>query len=399
MGKGVVDLENFIRGAAEVISREELAAKLHTSDKPLRVKLGVDPSTADLHLGHVVTLRKLKVFQEAGHQVVFVIGDATGRVGDPSGRSTTRNLLSEEVVMANAKTYQEQVWKILDPKKTEVVFNSSWFKTLTFDEVITLTSRYTVARMLERDDFSRRMKAGNPVSLVEFLYPLMQGYDSVMLRADVELGGTDQKFNLLVGRELQRDYGQVPQVVMMMPLLVGTDGVRKMSKSFGNTIPLAAPPEEMFGLVMSIPDSAMPSYFALLTDRVPPARHPREAKMSLAEEITEQFHGREAARRARDHFERVVSRGEVPETMPVKMVGAEALKNGKLFLSKLLVLGGLAASQAAAKRLVVQGGVEVNGERRTDPQWDVPLAEMKEVVVKAGKRKFARFVFHEPPDD
>jgi len=388
------ELETLIRGTVDVMTREDLLRKLEKSRSqriPLKIKLGVDPSTADLHLGHVVVLKKLKAFQDLGHQVMFIIGDATGRVGDPSGRSATRNLLTEEVVVANAKTYQEQVFKILDRQKTQVVFNSSWFSSLRFDEVITLTSRYTVARMLERDDFSKRMKEGNPVSIVEFLYPLMQGYDSVMLKSDVELGGTDQTFNLLVGRTLQKDYGQESQVVMTMPLLIGTDGVKKMSKSFGNAISIVGAPSDMYGLVMSIPDQLMPSYYEWLTDIPLTLTHPREAKMRLARELVTMFHGEKEAGTAEAHFEKVFSRREAPDQVPVKSLEASEVKDGTIPFFKLMVLGGLASSHAEARRLITQGAVEVNDQRVTDPGalWDVRV--VKEVRLKVGKRRFMTF--------
>lgn len=392
------DIPTLIRGTVDVISLDDFRQKL-ARGKPLNVKLGVDPSTADLHLGHVVILRKLKQFQDAGHHILFIIGDATGRVGDPSGRSATRNLLTEPEVMANAKTYQEQVFKILDPKKTQVTFNSQWFKTLSFDEVITLTSRYTVARMMERDDFSQRSKSGVPISIVEFLYPLMQGYDSVMLKADVELGGTDQTFNLLVGRNLQKDYGQEPQVVMTLPLLLGTDGVKKMSKSFGNAIPISTTPEDMYGLIMSIPDKLMISYFELLTDlpgaeikRLCHGVHPKDAKMQLAREIVTMFHGNDGAAVGQSHFERVFSRRQMPEAIEKKEVPKEFLVNEHVPLIKLLVLAGLAPSHAAAKRLIDQGGVELDGEKIINPLLLVDFSSRGEKVVKVGKRRFMKFV-------
>jgi len=382
------------RGAAEIVSELELEQKIQRG-KPLRVKYGADPSAPDIHLGHTVPIRKLKHFQELGHEVYFIIGDFTGRIGDPSGRSETRRQLSEEEVLQNAKTYKEQIFKILDPDKTRVLFNSSWLSPLSFVDVITLASKYTVARMLERDDFKKRMQEEKPVSIHEFLYPLAQAYDSVAIRADVELGGTDQTFNFLLTRDIQREYGLEPQVMMTMPLLEGTDGTQKMSKSLNNYIGINESPRDMYGKTMSIPDELMLKYYELVTD-VPFAEiehikrqlrdgtvHPRDVKMRLAREIVSLYHGATAARQAEEEFVRVFQRGGLPEEMSEFRVSP-----GSIRMVRLMVDSGLAASNSEAKRLIAQGAVKVNQHRVSDPDLELRIEE--EMIIQVGKRKYVR---------
>jgi tyrosyl-tRNA synthetase len=379
-------IEKIKRGTNEIISVEELKKKL-ASNKPLRIKLGVDPTAPDLHLGHTVLLNKLKTFQELGHQIVFLIGDFTARIGDPSGRSETRKMMSSEEILKNSTTYQEQVFKILDKSKTEVVFNSKWLDPLGIEGILKLAGKYTVSQMLERDDFHKRYESESPISIVEFLYPLLQGYDSVAIKADVELGGNDQKFNLLVGRELQRDYGQEPQIVITMPLLEGTDGVKKMSKSYGNYIALNDTPKDMFGKIMSISDVLMYKYFELLTQRdrnEVKQMHPREAKASLAEELTACYHGAEAAKAARVEFDSLFCKKEMPEDMETYTCSLREIK-----LADLLVSSGLVAGKNEARRLIEQGGIKLDGEKLTQ---DKVLTVEKECVLQAGKRKFRKVV-------
>lgn len=395
-------LEIIKRGVAEIVPEEELLQKLErsvASGKPLRVKLGADPSAPDIHLGHSVVLRKLRDFQDLGHQVVFIIGDFTGRIGDPTGKSETRKALSREEVLRNAQTYREQVGKILDMSKTEVVFNGEWLDKLSFEDVIRLASSYTVARMLERDDFAKRYSSGRPISLHEFLYPLAQGYDSVAVQADVELGGTDQKFNLLVGRHLQREHGQEPQVALMMPIIEGTDGIQKMSKSLGNYIGINEAPAEMYGKTMSIPDELMLKYFELVT-RVPMEElgkikkgleegflHPRDVKMRLAREIVSMFHGSKAALEAEEHFKLVFQKRDLPEEIPEVLIAENELQDGKIWLIKLLVKAGLTESNGEARRFIQQGAVKINNEKIT-AETDVYVVDG--MVIQVGKRKFAR---------
>lgn len=390
-----MDISLIKRGVVEIISEEELKSKIEKKGR-LRVKFGADPSAPDLHLGHTVALRKLRHFQELGHTVVFIIGDFTAMIGDPSGRSSTRKRLSRSEVIENAKTYQEQVFKILDKSKTEVVYNSEWFDKITFEEVLNLTSKYTVARMLERDDFEKRFKSGSPISIMEFLYPLMQGYDSVMVKADVEIGGTDQKFNLLVGRELQIEYGQEPQVVITLPLLEGTDGVRKMSKSYGNYIGINDKPFDMFGKVMSIPDTLIFKYFELLTDlpldeieslkrSIEEGANPRDIKAKLASEIVSFFYGKDEAVKANEEFDRIFKHKELPEEMEEKKV-----KKGEYNLVNLLVELGVMPSKSEVRRLIQGGGLYINGERVLDVNHIIKLDG--EVVIKLGKRKFVKIV-------
>ena len=388
-------LEVFKENLVELISEKELAAKLELSLKekrPLRIKYGADPSAPDLHLGHTVPLRKLRALQDLGHTVVFIIGDFTARIGDPSGKSETRPMLTEEEVQANAKTYQEQVFRILDKKKTEVRYNSEWLDKMKPADFLHLTAQYTVARLLERDDFSKRFKANQPIAVIEFLYPLLQGYDSVIIKSDIELGGTDQKFNLLVGRELQKIWGQTPQMVMTLPLLEGTDGVRKMSKSFNNAIAVQDSPKEMFGKIMSIPDRLFSVYLQYVT-AVPASERgrrteefkqdPRNGKAALAEEITALYWGAGAAKEAREAFDRVFKNKEVPEDIQTIELAERSLD-----VVSLLKEAGLVASKSEGKRLVEQGGVKINQEKVSDPLQKINLAQP--VLVQCGKRKFAR---------
>jgi len=396
VGMGVLDgLKLIKRGVVEIISEEELIKKLE-GGKKLRVKFGADPSAPDLHLGHTVALRKLRHFQDIGHTVVFIIGDFTAMVGDPSGRSSTRKRLSRAEVMENAKTYQEQVFKILDRSKTEVRYNSEWFDKLTFEEVLNLTSKYTVARMLERDDFEKRFKSGNPISIMEFLYPLMQGYDSVMVRSDVEIGGTDQKFNLLVGRELQVEYGQEPQVVITLPLLEGTDGVRKMSKSYGNYMGINEKPFDMFGKVMSIPDTLIFKYFELLTDTpleeiekmkeaIERGENPRNIKALLAKRIVAFFHGEEEAEKASEEFDRVFKYKEVPDE-----IEEFKFQKGKYRIVDTLVQLKVLSSKSEVRRIIQGGGLYIDGQRITDIDYEFELG--KEVIIKIGKRRFVKLI-------
>ncbi len=389
-------LELIKSGTADVISDEELLKKLSLSTekkRPLRVKAGFDPTAPDLHLGHTVLIQKLKHFQDLGHHVLLLIGDFTGMIGDPTGKSETRKPLTKEDVKRNAETYTSQVFKILDKDKTEVVFNSSWMERLTSSDLVSLMSKYTVARMLERDDFKKRHNEGRAIAIHEFLYPLIQGYDSVVLKADVELGGTDQLFNLLVGRELQKEFGQTPQTVITMPLLEGTDGVQKMSKSFGNYIGITEPPKEIFGKVMSISDTLMLKYYELLSavtkERLDAVKnglvHPKEAKEALAFELTERFHGKAEAEKALKGFSSLFSKKEVPDDIEEAAVKTDA---DRIWLPKLLVAVGLANSTSAGVRLIEQGGVKVDGEKVTDTKRELPAG--KSYLIQAGKRFFKR---------
>ncbi len=392
-------MELILRGAVDVIQQSELEAKLTRSIKekrPLRVKAGFDPTAPDLHLGHTVLIHKLKHFQDLGHEVVFLIGDFTGMIGDPSGVSETRVALTKEQVLENAKTYQRQIFKILDPQKTTVEFNSRWMGAMTAEGLIQLAAHYKVARMLEREDFHKRYQEQKPISLHEFLYPLIQGYDSVALKADVELGGTDQKFNLLVGRDLQRDFGQEPQVVLTMPLLEGIDGVRKMSKSLGNYIALEDKPEEMFGKVMSISDTLMLRYYELLTTedltRVK-SLHPMDAKQALAEQIVVRYHGAEAGRRAREAFQQKFQAREFPAEPDARVVLTKAdiqdTAAPAIGIVELVARTGLVPSKSEARRLMVQGGIEVDEQKQTDPAASLSLKSGHQYRLRVGRRKFA----------
>ena len=383
------------RSTEEILLESELGERL-AAGRPLRVKAGFDPTAPDLHLGHTVLINKLRQFQELGHEVLFLIGDFTGMIGDPTGKSTTRPPLSRDEVIENARTYEQQIFKILEPEKTLVMFNSSWMNEMSAADLIQLAARHTVARMLERDDFSKRYQAGQPIAIHEFLYPLIQGYDSVALRADVELGGTDQKFNLLVGRELQKHYGQPPQVVITVPILEGLDGVQKMSKSLGNYVGIDEPPDEMFGKIMSISDELMWRWFELLSFRpaeeiagfrrqVAEGANPRDIKFLLAEEIVARFHDAGAARRARENFIARFQKGALPEDMPEVNLAAP---EGRLAIGYVLKEAGLVKSTSEALRMVRQGAVRVDGERIGDPHLE--LAAGGPYVVQVGKRRFAR---------
>ncbi|MCO5045408.1 MAG: tyrosine--tRNA ligase [Verrucomicrobia bacterium] len=380
--------EQLSARCVDLISRAELEAKLK-ENRPLRIKYGADPSAPDLHLGHVVGLNKLREFQDAGHTVVFIIGSFTAMIGDPSGRSQTRKPLSHDQVMQNAETYKKQVFRILDPEKTEVRFNSEWLAPMDFSEVVRLAANVTVAQMLAREDFSKRYSENAPISLVEFLYPLIQAYDSVMVKADVELGGTDQLFNLLLGRELQKEFGQPPQVVMTLPLLEGLDGVQKMSKSLGNYIGVTDAARDMFGKIMSISDELMWRYYSLvlcLSDAEVARQkelHPRKAKDELAKRVVARFHGAAAAGEASAEFARVFSQSELPNDIP-----EFAIAEAELGIVALLVKCQLAASNGEAKRLVEQGAVRIEDQRISDPRANV--AVRPGMVVRAGKRGFAR---------
>ena len=385
-------LEILKENAVDLVSEEELYERLKEG-RPLRVKLGVDPSRPDLHLGHMVVLRKLRQFQDLGHHVILIIGDFTGMIGDPSGRNEMRPMLTEEEVKENAKSYAEQAFKVLDPEKTELRYNSEWLGKMKFADVIRLAAKYTVARMLERDNFSRRFKEGVPISISEFLYPLAQAMDSVAINSDVELGGTDQLFNLLVGRKIMEEYGLKPQIVMTMPIIEGTDGKQKMSKSLGNYIAFNDTPKDMFGKIMSIPDYLITKYMRLLTD-IPREKieeyeklmeerkiNPRDVKMELAHIITSHFYGKDVADREKEEFIKVFSKKELPDDMPeVKIEDGEKLVD-------LLLRIGAASSKSEAKRLITQGGVKIDGEKITDIN-----AVAKEGVLRVGKRKFFKLV-------
>jgi tyrosyl-tRNA synthetase len=386
------------KGAVDVIREEDLRAKLERSARtgvPLRVKLGADPTAPDIHLGHTVVIRRLRAFQELGHTVIFLIGDFTGLIGDPSGKSATRPQLSREEINANAETYKTQIFKLLDPEKTEIRFNSEWMDALGSDGFIRLASHVTVKQILERDDFSKRLAEERPIALHELLYPLTQAYDSVALHADVELGGTDQKFNLLMGRNLQREYNQEPQVVITTPLLEGTDGVQKMSKSLDNYIGINEPPTEMFGKVMSISDEMMWRYYELCTDLTveeikalralaeSSERNPRDIKVELAKRIIKDFHSADEAKKAEEEFNRIFKQKEAPTDIEVRRVEA-----GKLKLPRLLVDQNLAPSMAEARRLIEQGGVRLNGEKCTRVDYEVDLLRGGKILIQVGKRRF-----------
>jgi len=391
------------KGVSEIVPEAELRAKLEKSlktGKPLRVKLGVDPTAPDIHLGHTVVIRKLKHFQEMGHTAVFLIGDFTAMVGDPTGQSETRPPLSREQVNANAQTYLEQVFKILDREKTEIRYNSEWLEKLSSYDIVRLCAKYRVARMLEREDFRKRISEQQPISVHEFLYPLLVAYDSVVLEADVELGATEQKFNLLIGREIQREYNQELQIAVMMPILVGLDGQRKMSKSLGNYVGITEAPVEMFGKMMSIPDELMWSYYELVTDRTPGSiaelkkevnsgqLHPMDAKMRLAEEVVSGFHGGEAGRKAAENFQRVFRDRQAPEEAPVQKIATGPAKK----LTSLLLELKLAPSKSEAERLIKQKGVEINGATVEDPRMEMDLNKPGEFLIRAGKKKFVRLI-------
>jgi len=390
-------LELIMRGVVEVFTPDGLREKLERSErsgKPLRVKLGIDPTSPDIHLGFTVVLRKLRAFQDLGHTAVLIIGDYTARVGDPSERDRTRPRLEPKEIDANAATYLDQVKKILDFDRLEVVRNGDWFSKLSFDDIMRLASQVTVARLLERDDFSNRYKAGSAISLHEFFYPLMQGYDSVMVKSDVEIGGTDQTFNVCIGRDFQRAAGQEPQVAITLPLLVGADGTEKMSKSLGNVVGITDPPNDMFGKVMSIPDALMENYWTLLTAKpmdevrqILADHHPMDAKRALAFEITRDFHGEAAARAASDEFARVFQQRDLPSDMNQTTTPAP---DEERWIVRAMVDQGLASSGADARRLIKQGAVSVNDRKITDLEYRLPLDQ--EIILQVGKRRFHKFL-------
>jgi len=388
-------LDLIRRGTDEILIEAELVERLK-GGKRLRIKAGFDPTAPDLHLGHTVLINKLRQFQDLGHEVLFLIGDFTGMIGDPTGKNATRPPLTRDEVIENARTYESQIYKILDPAKTLVMFNSSWLGEMKAADLVQLAAKHTVARMLERDDFSKRYKGGQAIAIHEFLYPLLQGYDSVMTKADIELGGTDQKFNLLVGRELQKEYGQRPQVVMTLPLLEGTDGVNKMSKSLGNYIGIAESPEEMFGKLMSISDTLMWRYLELLSaeslatigqwqDEVRAGANPRDVKVRLAQEMVARFHGVEAAKRAHESFVARFQKGQLPDDMPE----VELAAGGKaMVIPRLLKEAGLVESTSEAMRLIRQGGVRIDGEKAENPGLEIAPGRVH--TFQVGKRRFAR---------
>ena len=393
-------LEIISRGTVDLLPLDELEKKLTRSiesGKPLRIKQGFDPTAPDIHLGHTVGIRKLRQFQELGHRVIIIIGDYTGMVGDPSDKSSTRPRLTHEEVLANAKTYEKQFFKILDREKTEVRYNGEWFKRMSFTEIMELAASFTVARMLERDDFSKRFAAQKPISIHEFFYPLMQGYDSVMIKADVEIGATEQKFNLVIGRQIQKEYGHEPQIVLTLPVLVGIDGEQRMSKSLGNYIGIDEVPEEMYGKVMRIPDELIYSYFELVTDVTlselkairreleDASKNPRDLKRRLARTIVRMYHDEEAARAAEAHFDRVIVNKEFPEEIPEYRLTADDRR-----LVNVMVSAGLAASRSEARRLIRQNAVSLDGETVSDEMLE--LDGHKPLVLKVGKRKFVRLV-------
>lgn len=394
-------MELIKRGTSEIIPEEEVIEKLKKAEKenkPLKVKLGCDPTRPDLHLGHSVVLRKLAQFQQLGHQAILIIGDFTGMIGDPSGRNATRPPLTFEEARENAKSYWEQASKILDPKKTKIVYNSDWLGKMNFEDVIRLASRYTVARMLERDDFTKRYKTGIPISMHEILYPLAQAYDSVAIESDIELGGTDQKFNLLVGRDIQREFGLEPQAIITMPLLVGTDGVEKMSKSYDNYIGIDDSPRDIFGKTLSIPDELIYTYYELTTDisleeladvktKLNDGKtNPRDIKRALAKTLVTMYHSKEAAQKAEEEFDRIFIKKDIPDDIAEKIFD----KTKSLNILDLIVNVNFAPSKGEARRLVQQGGVSINGDKITDVTYDVVFNG--EQILKVGKRKFLKLI-------
>ncbi|CAG37598.1 probable tyrosyl-tRNA synthetase [Desulfotalea psychrophila LSv54] len=395
-------IELIERGCVDCISRDELVKKLKKSAEtgiPLKVKAGFDPTAPDLHLGHTVLLQKLKQFQDLGHQVIFLIGDFTGMIGDPTGKSETRKALTVEQVAENAETYKKQVFKILDPEKTTVAFNSTWLSKLTAHEMIQLASELTVARMLEREDFKNRYESGKPISIHEFMYPLIQGYDSVALEADVEIGGTDQRFNVLMGRDLQRSRGQAPQVVLTLPLLEGLDGVNKMSKSLGNYIGITEDADSIYGKVLSVSDDLMFRYYELLSDlttaEIADLRaqmeagtlHPKEVKKQLARELTARYHSEEAAIAAEQNFENVFKKGGIPEDLPEYQVSLDE----PIWLPKLLADAEMVKSTSEGRRMIKQGAVSLDGEKAVDES--MLISPEGEVLIKVGKRRFVKVIF------
>jgi len=399
------EYQELLLGSVDALPANELLRQLvraRAESRPLRVKLGVDPTAPDIHLGHTVVLRKLAQFQTFGHQAVLIIGDYTAKVGDPSGRSKLRPRLSEEEIAANAVTYVDQAAKVLDMDKVELTRNGDWLSPLRMDEVLRLTATVTVARMLERDDFSRRYLTNEPISMLEFMYPLLQGYDSIAVRADVELGGTDQKFNLLMGRTIMEAYGAPPQSILTVPLLVGTDGEQKMSKTYGNYIGVNDPPDEMFGKMMSIPDELMVTYCSLLTGAggrevealerglQDGSYHPAQAKRDLAEKLVSLYHSSALAAQARGHFDRLFKEKDRPEVVPEAPVPADAVRDGRVWLPRLLTGLGLASSNAEARRLVEQGGVRLDDAVLDDAEAEFDAEALRGAVLQVGKRKFVR---------
>lgn len=395
--------EILSRGSVEIIPEDEFRNKLANAiktNKPLKVKLGLDPSAPDIHIGHTVPLQKLKQFQELGHVVQLVIGDFTGQIGDPTGKSETRKQLTNEQVKENAETYVNQLFKILDSKQTEVHYNSTWLAPLQFADVINLAAKTTVARMLERDDFEKRYNTNQAISIHEFFYPLMQGYDSVALNSDIELGGTDQKFNLLMGRNLQKEYNKPLQAVLMLPLIEGLDGVQKMSKSLGNYIGIDEEPNQIYGKAMSIPDELMSKYYKLVTD-LPHEEvqemvtgiedqevHPRDAKMKMAYTLVRMYHGEEAAQEAENHFKTVFQKRDLPDDIPEVEIAQSDLEEGKIWIVKLIVALGLVPSNGEGRRMVKQGAVKINSEKIDDGNYEVSVEQ--DMIVQVGKRKFAK---------
>lgn len=398
-------MEIFSHGTEEIISKEELQNKIQKSidsNEPLRLKLGLDPSAPDIHLGHTVVLRKLKQIQEMGHNVTIIIGDFTGKIGDPTGRSETRKQMTTEEILENAETYKEQIFKILYSDKTDVRFNSEWLSNLKFEDIIELSSKVTVARMLEREDFNWRYKKNRPISLHEFFYPIMQGYDSVFLDSDVEFGATEQKFNLLMGRQLQKEKGNTPQIALMLPILVGTDGEKKMSKSLGNYIGIEEKPYDMYGKTMSIPDELIIDYFTLTTDLLPEevdeiekalneGKNPRDIKMKLAREIVTLYHGKEEAEKAEQEFLKVFQQRQLPEDIPeysLETIKKDMTDEHKIPIVKLLQNCELVSSNSEGRRMVKQGAVKLEGEKVTDKNAEVEISPG--AIIQVGKRKFAK---------
>ena len=394
-------LETILRGTVDIVTKEELTKKLNISmkeNKPLRIKLGLDPTAPDIHIGNAIPIHKLRTFQSLGHTAILIIGDYTATVGDPSGVNKTRPMITYEKVLENAKTYLSQAGKILDLEKTEVVYNSTWFEKMTFNEVIQLAAKMTVARMMERDDFTKRYNAGIPISVHEFIYPLMQGYDSIMVKSNVELGGTDQLFSLLVGRDLQRDAGMEPQIALTTPLLEGIDGNKKMSKSLGNYIGVTESPGEMFGKAMSIPDNLMRKYFELATDLsineinqlLEVHTHPRTAKAAMAKAIVRRYHTDKDADAAAAEFDRIFKEHALPDNVPDVQISSGELTDGKIWITRLIVLCGFANTNSEARRLVQQGGVSINNDTLNNPSLNIEIKP--DTILKVGKRRFARIV-------
>lgn len=400
-------MDVIMLGTEDILIEEELECIVKKSieeDKPLKVKLGLDPTSPDIHLGHTVVLNKLRQFQDLGHRAILIIGDYTARIGDPSGRSTLRPELSAEDIDRNAKTYMKQAFKILDPGKTEVVKNSNWLKSLRFEDILNLTSKFTVARMLERDDFKKRFKSNTPIAIMEFLYPIMQAYDSIAIGADVELGGTDQRFNLLMGRELQKEFSQKPQIAITMPILVGTDGIEKMSKSLGNCIGVDESPQEIFGKVMSIPDNIMIAYFRLVTtldseeireieDNIKKEKlNPSIAKRKLAKIIIENLYTKNDALEAEEDFDLIFKKKGIPDKVEEYIINPKDIKNKKISLAQLLTDSGLTKSNGEARRLVDQGGIKINDRKISDPNLELSLNDINEKVIQRGKRHFRKII-------